>query len=147
MDDSAVGPGCCRAAGDGRVEVRRYRPVQGVERAERRNCDSKKTSAPTSLVGLIFENALSETDLQKLGADQTASIELLKQAVGTISKSSPAEAAGYGKFLVDVATAVAEASKESGLLGLGGTRVSAEEKRAIDQIKSVAGLATCSSGN
>ena len=102
---------------------------------------AKKDSAPTSLVGLIFENALSETDLQKLGADQTASIDLLKQAVGTISKSSPAEAAGYGKFLVDVATVVAEASKEGGFLGLGGTRVSAEEKRAIDQIKSVAGLA------
>jgi hypothetical protein len=65
----------------------------------------------------------------------------LKQAVGTISKSSPAEAAGYAKFLVDVATAVAEASKEGGFLGLGGTRVSAEEKHAIDQIKSVAGLA------
>jgi hypothetical protein len=53
----------------------------------------------------------------------------------------PAEAAGYGKFLVDVATAVAEASKEGGFLGLGGMRVSAEEKRAIDQIKSVAGMA------
>lgn len=42
---------------------------------------------------------------------------------------------------MDVATAVAEASKEGGFLGLGGMRVSAEEKRAIDQIKSVAGMA------
>jgi hypothetical protein len=101
---------------------------------------AKKDSTPTSLVGLIFENALSEGDLGKLGADQASCIDLLKTAMGSIAKSSPAEAAGYGKFLVDVATNVAEASKEGGFLGIGGTRVSAEEKLAIDQIRSVAGL-------
>jgi hypothetical protein len=41
---------------------------------------------------------------------------------------------------VDVATNVAEAATEVGFLGGEGTRVSADEKRAIDQIKSVAGL-------
>jgi len=101
---------------------------------------AKKDAPPTSLVGLIFENALSEADIEKLAADKTASIDLLKNAMGTIAKSSPAEAAGYGKFLVDIATHVAEASKEGGFLGIGGTRVSADEKVAIDQIKSVAGL-------
>jgi hypothetical protein len=101
---------------------------------------AKKDAPPTSLLGLIFESALSEKDLEKLGGDQTACIDLLKNAMGTISKSSPAEAAGYGKFLVDIATSVAEASKEGGFLGLGGTRVSGDEKMAIDQIRAVAGL-------
>jgi Bacterial protein of unknown function (DUF937) len=101
---------------------------------------AKKDAPPTSLVGLIFESALSEKDLEKLGRDQTASIDLLKNAMGTIAKSSPAEAAGYGKFLVDIATSVAEASKEGGFLGLGGTRVSGDEKVAIDQIRAVTGL-------
>jgi Bacterial protein of unknown function (DUF937) len=102
---------------------------------------AKKDAAPTSLVGLIFENALSETDLGTLGDDQAA-VDLLKNAMGSIARSSPAEAAGYGKFLVDIATSVAEASKEGGFLGIGGTRVSPEEKLAIDKIRSVAGLST-----
>jgi tellurite resistance protein len=46
----------------------------------------------------------------------------------------------FVKASVDVATNVAEAATEVGFLGGEGTRVSADEKRAIDQIKSVAGL-------
>jgi hypothetical protein len=39
-----------------------------------------------------------------------------------------------GRLLVDAATRVAEASKEGGFLGIGGTRVSAQEQEAIDEI-------------
>jgi hypothetical protein len=45
----------------------------------------------------------------------------------------------YGRLLVDVATRVAEASKEGGILGFGGTRVSEEEQRAIDEIRAAVG--------
>jgi Bacterial protein of unknown function (DUF937) len=101
---------------------------------------AKKDAPPTSLVGLIFESALSEKDLESLAGNQTACLDVIKNAMGMISKSSPAEAAGYGKFLVDIATSVAEASKEGGFLGIGGTRVSGDERIAIEQIRAVAGL-------
>ena len=64
---------------------------------------------------------------------------MLKEAVGTIQKLSPAEAAGYKKFLLDIATQVAESSKEGGFLGFGGTKVSAAEQSAIEQIRSATG--------
>jgi hypothetical protein len=48
----------------------------------------------------------------------------------------------YAQFLVRTATAVAESSKEGGFLGIGGTRVSSEEQAAIDQVRSIAGVAT-----
>jgi hypothetical protein len=66
-------------------------------------------------------------------------IAVLKEAMGAVTTNSPAEVPGYGKFLVDIATHVAEASKEGGFLGIGGTRVSDAERAAIDQIKSAIG--------
>jgi hypothetical protein len=36
---------------------------------------------------------------------------------------------------------VAEASKEGGFLGVGGTRVSEPEQKAIDEIRAVVGIA------
>jgi hypothetical protein len=59
------------------------------------------------------------------------------QAVAT---TSPADAPAYGRLLVDAATRVAEASKEGGFLGIGGTRVSAQEQQAIDEIRAAVGL-------
>jgi len=100
---------------------------------------ARKDATPTSLVGLIFENALSTGDLDKLGQDPAACVTMLKEAVGTIQKLSPAEAAGYKKFLLDIATQVAESSKEGGFLGFGGTKVSAAEQSAIEQIRSATG--------
>jgi len=37
---------------------------------------------------------------------------------------------------------VAEASKEGGFLGIGGTRVSAQEQQAIDEIRAAVGQVT-----
>jgi hypothetical protein len=56
--------------------------------------------------------------------------------VGAVSTRNQTDAAAYGGFLVDVATRVAESSKEGGFLGIGGTHVSAAEAAVIAQIKS-----------
>jgi hypothetical protein len=50
------------------------------------------------------------------------------------SKATPADADAYKRFVMTVAQAVAEAHKEGGFLGIGGTRVSDAEEQALDEI-------------
>src|SRR5262249_40676448 len=98
-----------------------------------------KDATPSSLLGLAFDDTaeVKDEDVQKISQDQSALLGVLKDAMGAATKNPSAEAPGYRKMLVDVATQVAEASKEGGFLGIGGTLVSAQEQAAIDQIKSV----------
>ena len=53
----------------------------------------------------------------------------------------PEESAEYRQFVLSVAQRVAEAGKEGGFLGIGGTRVSAVETRAIEEIAAALGAA------
>jgi len=51
------------------------------------------------------------------------------------------DAMGFKQFLGSVAQRTAEASKEGGLLGIGGTRVSDEETRTLGDVKGALGVA------
>ena len=63
------------------------------------------------------------------------------EAVATLldDKATASEAQGFIDWSVDIAEKVADAAKEGGFLGLGGERVSAEEKRAIKAVRSALG--------
>jgi hypothetical protein len=50
-------------------------------------------------------------------------------------KGTPEEAAAFKDWVVSIADGVAKAAREGGILGFGGTLVSAEEVAAIEQIK------------
>jgi hypothetical protein len=56
------------------------------------------------------------------------------QAVKTIQEKSPEEAEAYARYLVDIAQVTADSSKEGGFLGIGATRVSDQEKAALQQL-------------
>jgi hypothetical protein len=55
-------------------------------------------------------------------------------------KSTPEEADGFKRWLLDIAQTAANASKEGGFLGIGGTRVSAEEAAALDELRTALGM-------
>src|SRR5262245_46817179 len=95
----------------------------------------KKTSSPSSLFSLIAADDVTKEELKALPTDKTAMLGLVKSSVAAVAANNPIEAASYGQYLVDLATKVAEASKEGGFLGIGGTRVSEAEQVAIDQIR------------
>jgi len=101
---------------------------------------SRNTAAPTSLVNLAFDEDLTsnETDVLK---QKPAAIGVIREAVAAISTNSPGDVSEYGRLLVNVATQVAEASKEGGFLGVGGTQVSETEQKTIDEIRAVVGIA------
>lgn len=65
---------------------------------------------------------------------------VIKTAVGAVQTKSPAEADSYKAWLGSVAMKVAQASKEGGFLGIGGTLVSKEEQDALTQLAGVLGV-------
>ena len=67
-------------------------------------------------------------------------IDLCKQASAIVSQKSPAEADEYNRWLVSLARKSAEASKEGGFLGIGGTLVSDSEKAAVDELVAALGV-------
>ena len=81
-------------------------------------------------------------ELNRLGGGKPTKEQLLgtiQDAVATVASRSTEDAIAYRRFLIEVATRVAEASKEGGFLGVGGTLVSAEEKAALGEVGMAAG--------
>lgn len=99
----------------------------------------KKTSSPASLFSLATAEPVTAADLTSLPTDRTALIGLLRNSVATVRATSPIEGAAYGQFIIELATKVAEASKEGGFLGIGGTRINEAEQAALDEIKAAVG--------
>jgi hypothetical protein len=71
---------------------------------------------------------------------KAALIGAIRTAVGAIQSKSPAEASSYKAWLVSVATKVAQASKEGGFLGIGGTLVSKQEQDALIDLAGALGV-------
>jgi hypothetical protein len=103
----------------------------------------RKTAVPASLLGIAFDDNFTMDELNSLGGRTATKEQLLgaiKDAVATVAVQSPADAIAYRRFLTDVAMKVAEASKEGGFLGVGGTLVSPEEKVALQEVGAAAGV-------
>jgi hypothetical protein len=61
----------------------------------------------------------------------------IRSAVDAVERHSPTEVHGYKMWLESVAKKVAEASKEGGFLGMGGTLVSVDEEKALKELEQV----------
>lgn len=98
-----------------------------------------KAASPSSLVEVAFGGVPDEQELGSEGAlDQEASREsllsLVQTAIAAVRTKASSEAKSFGEALVTLSTKVAEATKEGGILGIGGTLVSKEEEQAIADI-------------
>jgi len=97
--------------------------------------------AKTELMRVIAEDLKDNLHVPKIEAETQDSIRRKGLAacreVATLlkSKASPEEAEEFEGWLADLAMKVAEAAKEGGFLGFGGTQVTPEEMSAIDQIR------------
>ena len=75
------------------------------------------------------------------GQVQAAATEILKRTSELLTnKATPEETAEVKQWLANIAKATAEATKEGGFLGFGGTLVSDEEKAALVTVNSTLGL-------
>jgi hypothetical protein len=68
-------------------------------------------------------------------------VNLCSQAVAAVAaKASPAEAQEFKMWLMSIARKAADAAKEGGFLGFGGTQVSAKEQSALSQLGTALGV-------
>jgi hypothetical protein len=104
--------------------------------------DSGKQAAEGSLVRAITDEIKLRAFDKEEGAEKLAvsdvkprALKLCRDAIAAISgKDQPGEAEAFRIWLMSVANAVAEASKEGGFLGFGGTRVSEDEQAALKEL-------------
>jgi hypothetical protein len=103
--------------------------------------DARKQAAPTSVLSLAFETERSADELVKYAKSKSAAdaIAMVREAIELVDRNSPADGPNFRQLVADVANKVANASKEGGILGIGGTLVSESEQKALDQINSVTG--------
>lgn len=74
-------------------------------------------------------------------AAKAALLDQIKAAGNAISaKGAPGEADAFKQWLVSIANATAEAAREGGFMGIGGKRVSDEEKAAMAEISAALGI-------
>ncbi len=101
-----------------------------------------KSASPTSLIGTAFGGGLTKNELEILAKDAPPRERLLgviKEGVATVQTTSPADTPSYKAMILDAAQKAAEATKEGGFLGIGGTRVTKEEQQALDDIRAAVG--------
>jgi hypothetical protein len=77
-----------------------------------------------------------------LAGVRAALIDGCKRAAAVVAQKSPAEADEYKRWLASLSRKTAEAAKEGGFLGFGGTQVSDEENTAIKELDSALGLSS-----
>ncbi len=104
--------------------------------------DAIKKATPTSLIGTAFGGGLRQNELDILKKDAPPRERILAAitaGVAAVQATSPADTAAYRTMINDAAKRAAEAETEGGFLGMGGTRVSEEEKAALDEVRAAVG--------
>ncbi len=106
------------------------------------------TMAQTPLLKILAEDLGARMSIPKPPAGATpahvqeAAAEILRRTSDLLAqKATPEEATEYKQWLAKVAQATAEASKEGGFLGVGGTLVSDVEKAALAAVDTALGVA------
>jgi hypothetical protein len=100
--------------------------------------EATRTAPGISLIGTAFGSGLLHDKWAQLSKDRPASTTLLRdlhESVTIIARKSPTEAQAYRDAVLGAAQRAAEATKEGGFLGFGGTKVSEAEQRALDDIR------------
>jgi hypothetical protein len=105
-------------------------------------------SAKTPLLKSLADDMKSSLSIPKAppgaspAAVQGAATEILRRTAELLGKkATPEEATELKQWLATIAQKTAEATKEGGFLGFGGTLVSDEEKAAVAKVNSTLGLA------
>lgn len=94
--------------------------VEGFERSEDRN--AARDGLQARLQGVKKDEIKGKC------------IEAVREAAQVVDAKAPADAPGFKAWLLQISQSVAEAAKEGGFLGFGGTPVSDAEKATLAEI-------------
>jgi hypothetical protein len=105
--------------------------------------EARKRQGESPLLDALVASppSIDPSRLREGGGDvqQLATTRLGDAAALIDGKTTPDEARAYKDFVLFVAEAVANAHREGGFAGIGGTPVSDNEQRALDTIRSTLG--------
>ena len=116
--------------------------VKEVQAASKAMLEAAGKAEPTSVLASAFGGGLTmdmASQVKALAPKKEALIEIVKAGAAAVAAKSPGELQAYKNTILSVAKASAEASKEGGFLGIGGTLVSKDEQAALDAIKAALG--------
>jgi hypothetical protein len=116
--------------------------IKEVQAASKAMGDATRSADPVSLIGAAFGSGI-DTDMLKqvreLAPTKDKLVDIVKAGAAAVAAKDPAQAAAYRTAILAVAQAAAEAAKEGGFLGIGGTLVSKDEQAALGQLKAALG--------
>ena len=90
--------------------------------------EGREIAKPSGMLGSSLEEA------------QANALSVCRSAADIVTAKAPAEAEAFKQWLFSISQRVAEASKEGGFLGFGGTLVSEQEQAALQAISGALGL-------
>lgn len=111
--------------------------------------EAGKVAPVGSIISTLFSAGVQAGDqesmmnaLQSAKSPDEVKTNLLSTFKGAVSilQKSGGDASSYSNLLMSIATKVAEAAKEGGFLGVGGTLVSEDEKKALGEISGALGV-------
>src|SRR5262245_17342236 len=113
--------------------------------------ETKTKGGGDALVGAVVADVTSRegmeqakpTEIQGKKPDEarTYALDQLKRVSALLDQKAGVDATGFKQWLQEVAVRVANASKEGGFLGFGGTLVSEQEQRALADTSAALGVA------
>jgi hypothetical protein len=84
---------------------------------------------------------LPKPDARDIAGFKQQALEIVAEAVALVDAKVGADVArGYKEFILSMGQKAAEAAKEGGFLGFGGTLVSEDEQAMLSQLKTTLGL-------
>jgi len=112
--------------------------MKEVKAAQAALLDATKAAPAGSILSAAFGGGLTPDALKSIRAmakDRPALTRLIAEATAAVKQHSPTELEAFKATIRSIGKATAEAAKEGGFLGIGGTLVSDEEREALAQIE------------
>lgn len=112
--------------------------MKEVKAAQAALLEAAKTAPAGSALSAAFGGGLTQDALKSvrdLAKDRDALTRLIAEATAAVKQRSPGELDAFKTAIRSIGKATAEAAKEGGFFGIGGTLVSDDEKAALAKIE------------
>jgi hypothetical protein len=112
--------------------------MKEVKAAQAALLEATKAAPAGSILSAAFGGGLTQDALKSIRAmakDRDALTRLIADATTAVKQRSPGELEAFKATIRSIGKATAEAAKEGGIFGIGGTLVSDDEKTALAQIE------------
>jgi Bacterial protein of unknown function (DUF937) len=112
--------------------------MKEVKAAQAALLEATKAAPAGSILSAAFGGGLTQDALKSIRAmakDRDALTRLIADATAAVKQRSPGELEAFKATIRSIGKATAEAAKEGGIFGIGGTLVSDDEKAALAKIE------------